>query len=295
MLEIRLGARRLIGHQLDEDLAVVTDTSNDAIAVLARADTGDAGDVHGSYSYMQTTIVFGATSPTTWRGDLTFVQGCLVSGSFTADPAVSGPMDFTPSATGDCLVAAADPGDRGLFELTTSVRVRGGGSTYPIYYRGAVALGGDVVVLLKEVEAGSPALEYGVTLLVRDTGASASPSELAGNWRYNLHAKLGTSSPRRDVGSVTWDAAGTITGGALGTLEGSTLTPSGWSSVNVDDNGLSQRVALPGLDIYQSGVLDPSARLVVGWVVPGPNDGTLPSALADVPLGGSVLIMLRPD
>ena len=293
-VEVELAAGHLIGHQLGQDLAVLTDTASDGIALLVRADDADPATVDGHYAYFQTTVIFGESSPTTWRGAVDFDNGCLQGGNLLADPARAVDYFFITGAGGDCLTpsggALAD-----TFTLATNVRAGAGDPTvYPIHYRGAALVGGDVVLLVKEVDGVSGTPEYGVTLLVREAGPFTA-AQLGGSWRYNLHAQIAGGPPRRDVGSVLWAVSGNITGGQLGTLDGTLVDSRGWFTVDVTGSRFSQKVVMPGFDLYQSGVLDPGGRFAVGWVVTAPTGGgTMPSSLSDVPSGGSMLLMLRP-
>ncbi len=294
-LEAKLGLGEFVGHHLDVDLAVVSDTHNDGLGVLLRADGGVASQVSGTYAYFQTTVVFGESTPTTWRGSVSFTSGCMFAGSLVADQSVSVGYDFTPKTGGDCLVPSGFPGEGALFELATSVRAQSGDTTkYPINYRGAIGRGGDVVLLVKEADITTRAPEYGLTLLVRESTTGFAQRDLAGAWYYYQHALLDSTPPRRDVGSVNWTDSGTISGGALGTLDGAVVTPRGWALTHGMAD-ISQRLEMPGLAFHQSGVVDPSAKLIVGWVVGAPANSSLPVVLGDVPRGGSMLLMLRPD
>lgn len=296
-VELRVAEKKLIGHQLEEELMVVTDTANDGIAVLMRSDRGNKTMVNGSYSYFQTTVVFGRKSPTTWRGSMTFANGCLTGGDFEADPDHAGGFDFLTAPDGDCLDAiAAGVPDSSLFTLQTHVRAQSGRdqNLYAINYRGAVTDDGAVVLLVKERSGANTDLEYGITILVRNEAGPSTQAELAGDWRYNLHAKIGDDDARRDVGSVIWGSTGLITGGEVGTLEGAVLVPEGWATANIADNGLSQYVGLGGLDTFHSGVLTPDKRFIVGWTVQTPLSFEHPVSLNSRPRGGSMLLMLRP-
>lgn len=292
-LDVVLPAWRLSGHHLDGELAVLSDNNSDGIATLIRADLGAATDVDGDYAYFQTTVVFEQALVTTWKGTLDFDRGCLRSGSFLADPARAVAYDFVPGPTGDCFTPAPVE-EPGMQRLTTQVQAKSGDTTrYAVSYRGAVMAGGDIVLLVKEAANEIRNLEYGITILVRKSSPFVQ-SELAGQWRYYLHASPPLQSPRRDAGSVVWDPSGTITGGVLGTLDGTLVTAAGWGLSNLVDNGVSQHVSMEGFDLFQSAVIDPRSRFMVGWVVDAPVDPDRPAALGNTPEGGSMLLMLRP-
>ncbi len=293
-LEARFPAGRLTGHQVDRNLAVLSDHGSDGLALLVRADDGDAADVDGSYAYFQTSVVFGRSTPSTWRGDVVFADGCMQSGTIASDPDDSVGYGFLPTEA-SCFVQSPLSGEESLYQLQVGVRaVTNDPNIYPIYYRGAVMKGGDVVVLVKETGEGSLEPEYGLTILVRDDVTTFSQPQMVGSWRYNLHAKIRTEAPRRDVGSVVWSLVNTFSGGSFGTLDGTVIQSSGWGAINFGTSHFSQRVSLPTGAIYQTGVVAPSGKFAVGWLVEQPTNGTQPSVLFDTPSGGSMLLMLRP-
>ncbi len=298
-VEGRIGPGRMVGHQIDQRLAVAVDPVTDGIAVLLRADEGSSTQVSGRYAYFQTTIVFGSATPATWRGSVELDGGCLVSGAIATDPAVAGQYDFVTAPGGDCLTASTAPEERGLYRLLTSARAHvGDPQAYPIDLRGAIGLGGDVLLLVKEVHLATPSTkpEYGLVILVRDpvTGPLGDPAAIAGAWIYNQQVKLGGDLPRRDSGVIDWTAAGAIAAGSLATLNGPGTVSGGWFAIGSGKDTFAQHLSVGGLALYQSGVVAPSGRFAVGWNVRAPQPGAA-GILEDTPRYGSMLLMLRPD
>jgi len=289
-----IGIGEVRGHQIEERLAVVADSS-DGLAVLLRADEGSSTQVHGRYAYFQTTIVFGGASPATWQGTMDFDNGCLTGGSLETDPLVAGTYDVVTSGI-DCLTASGTPGEGSLFQLLTHVRAREGDTqSYPIDYRGAIGRGGDIVVMVKDQNVGgSPSTtpEYGIVILVRQP--SAAPVPITGDWVYNLQLKLGADAVRRDIGELSWDPDGAISGDVLTTLDGDKVVSSGWFALDNGQKTLSQKVIVGGLPFYQVGFMAPSKRFVVGWNVAAPSNPNVAALLGNTPRYGSMLLMLRP-
>ena len=296
-LEGHLAGGTMLGHQLDERLAVVADPASDGITMLLRADLGSSTQVSGRYRYFQTTVVFGASTPTTWRGTVEFSSGCLTSGAIATDPAVAGQYDFAPLPAGDCLVASSTGGEVGLFRLATHSRAHTGDPTsWPIDFRGAIGEGGDILLMVKEqhLDAPSTTPEYGIVILVREPGAGAlTESGLAGTWAFDQHTRLGGDLPRRDMGTLTWAANGIVGAGAVVTLEGQKPLAGGWFDFDAAPRKLSQRLTIGGLDTFYAGAVDRTGRFIVGWTVTAPAKPGVASVLGDVPRYGSMLLMLK--
>lgn len=294
-VEASVGAWSLIGHQVD-GLAVMTDSLNDGFDLMLRADEGSTTQVDGTYRYFQTSIVFGDDQPTTWIGTVRFQDGCLENGQISTDPSVSGPYTYETGPE-DCLTASTAFGEAGLFTLGTHV-VSGDGADptrYPIFYRGAIGRDGDLLVLVKETDTGvGMRLEYGVTVLVRQDGATVSASALAGAWQLYQQARLGGDPPRRDAGWVEWSAPGTIDGGQLTTLDGRRDIAGRWFAIDEVERRFSQVLVIGSLQTAQVGVFSPSNRVGLGWVVDDAQVGRTPVALGPTPRGGSLVVLLRP-
>lgn len=296
-VEGHLAGGLMSGHQLDERLAVVSDASGDGITMLLRADLGSSIQVSGRYRYFQTTMVFGSTTPTTWRGTVELTSGCLTSGSIVTDPAVAGQYDFVTAAGGDCLDASTSAGEAGLYRLATKSRAHTGDPTaYPIDLRGAIGEGGDILLMVKEqhLDAPSTTPEYGIVIMVREPAAGAlTESSLAGTWALAMHTKLGGDLPRRDTGTLIWGANGNIGAGTVRTLDGDKPLGGGWFDFDGASRGLSQRLSMAGLDLFHAGVVDRKGRFAVGWTVNAPVNPNVAALLQDVPRYGSMLLMLR--
>ncbi len=292
--EGRLGSGVMLGHQLDEELAVVVDPATDGVTVALRAQ-GSSTQVNGRYLYYQTTIVSGSTSPTTWIGAAQFNAGCLVSGTFLTDPTVAGTYDFVTTPT-DCLAAATTADEAGLYRLSTHAKAQVGDPTsYPIDFRGAIGKNGDIVLMVKEV-AGTVRPEFGILLLLRAPTATSTigAPPYGGEWAYTLQSKLGGDLPRRDYGTLFWTNNGTIDGDGVTTIEGTSDITGGWYKVDGALQGFSQRLDLGGLVLYQAGFPAKAGRFAVGWTVKTPPNGTTATELDKGPRYGSTLFMLRP-
>jgi len=134
-------------------------------------------------------------------------------------------------------------------------------------------------------------------ILVRQPNVAPplDPRALAGDWSYYLHAKLAGDPPRRDTGFVSWDAETALTGGPLTTLDGVRAVDGGWHYLNATAHTMSQHVSVAGIDLFQSGIVDPSGRFIVGWTVRAPSAPDVAEPLENRPRYGSMLLMLRPN
>ncbi len=282
-----------VGQQLDQHLAVISPPLADGVAMWLRADAGVPSMVDGKYSYVQTSIVFGATAPVTWHGSVTFDQGCLMDGAIETDPTASIGYDFIGSRE-QCFSPSELEGEAGLVELSTRVRAQSGDSTtYPIFLRGAIGRDGDVLLMIKEDRASDPnrlTPEYGVVIMVREPKDSVSPTTMVGDWAYSFQSRVLTNT-RRDIGVIEWAADGVIRPGTLSGLSGDVPMNAGWYFTAEAGSRISQRISVDN-NVYQVGFVAPSRRFVVGWGVAS-TTLDLPVRLGDTPRAGSLLLMLR--
>lgn len=297
VIEAKFPLGSLNGRHLDGELAVMSSPATDGVAMLVRAGEGTAAMVDGTYTYVQTSIIFGSTTPTTWRGEFTFDRGCLESGVIEPDPTVADVYEYV-GAGSDCLEATTDNNDElGLVQLFMNVKAKGQATSVPIFFRGAIGRDGDVLLMVKEERSSDITQrkpEYGTILLVRKPVDTIAPADLTGRWAYAFQ-KGPSGSARREVGTLEWQDGGKIAPDSLSTLGGETQVLSGWYHYDDATKQMSQRLTFATDSVYQAGYFAPSGRFLVGWSVLAPTTNTtVPSRLGDTPRGGSLLLMLKP-
>ena len=247
---------------------------------------GERSDVYGRYTWVSTAARSVSNSQVdlqTWRGELNFVDGCLdQTTQFSSTPSLNdGVWEIIPGQS-DCLTIDGD-----LVELALNVRVVGQDTGFLLTWRGAIAPGGDVLVLTRD--DGNPTPAYGTIIALRQAPTPVN-AVLQGPWFFTSH--LQTATPSTEYGfEIGWQgmaADGSIGAGEFSDLSLTSVAIHGdWTYLESPGRfAQRRRTSTP---VGYAGWVTPTRDFAMAWI--STDNTSQPGPLSLDPARGSLILL----
>lgn len=288
-IELALGGRSYQG-QVDPEARFMTfgRAAERALGVAVRTG-GDASQVHGTYRLVVLER-YGLNPRTllTSQGTIEFVFGCIEDEFVLSSASAVRPM-ITGNAGLDsgCLA----PEDDGSWSLPFRVTVDG--DTAQVLWQGAIADGGDVILLSRRQLFDS----YGLVMMVREQAPDAA--QLAGPWSF-VGLRNGVDRASDTESDVTFESGVIAIGPDTRSLSGSAMRDGepevvqGYWWTTDEHGGYHQRVSMGPTLVHHTGQIATGGGLIAAWVaVPPDEDPNSPQALGRIPREGSLWVAVR--
>lgn len=179
--------------------------------LVAVRPTGQVAQVHGAYRFVSTSLDANG-APRTWFGELAFEEGCVaeVGGAFVTAP--GGPVAALWSILGASGCLEEDDEGYAPYQLQLEIAQTVASPTWEgIRWAGAIAPGGDVLVLTRDDDEEHPS--YGTLVLIREspvaTGVNLGPAHFV-TFFHGAHP--GSGQPTAELGGLAISAAGLASG-----------------------------------------------------------------------------------
>jgi len=233
--------------------------------LVAVRPTGTVSETGGVYRFVSTSQ--GSSGPRTWFGEMSLEAGCVTAGG-GAFVTWGGDVEAVWYVDGGGCFDEDAHGYAPL-SLTLGIQAAGTGVTWsPIRWAGAIAPGGDVIVLTRDDGAQEPS--YGTIVMVREsplaTGEGIGPATFVTTF-HGAHTQTGPVTAAHGAFAVTG-------GGALsGWLE--SAAPPGAAPLN----GVEAKRTPRGRYTHTLAI-GPHQRIQSGWIDPANHFGFVFTASA---------------